>query len=186
MPATEARLGEIQHQMMALRAELRTLLAEHPEPPSYDYTVQTPEGPKHLRELFGSHRDLLLFHNMGRHCDYCTLWADGLNGFARHFPDRCAAVLVSADPLDVLQDTARTHGWSLPIASAEGTSLFRDFGFADSQGSPWPGVTALHLDEGGSIRRTGRAPFGPGDDYCAIWSLFDLLEGGPSRWEPRA
>jgi hypothetical protein len=42
----------------------------------------------------------------------------------------------------------------------------------------WPGVSALRKTEGGAIERTGRTRFGPGDDFCALWPLFDLLEGG--------
>jgi hypothetical protein len=42
-----------------------------------------------------------------------------------------------------------------------------------------------HAADDGRIVRTGRAAFGPGDDYCAVWPLFDLLEGGVGKWEPK-
>jgi hypothetical protein len=31
----------------------------------------------------------------------------------------------------------------------------------------------------------GRAEFGPGDDFCAVWHFFDLLPEGVDGWEPR-
>lgn len=37
----------------------------------------------------------------------------------------------------------------------------------------------------GSIVRTGRASFGPGDPFCAAWHLFDLLAGGAKGWSPK-
>jgi len=41
-----------------------------------------------------------------------------------------------------------------------------------------PGVSALRRAADGALVLTGRAEFGPGDDYCAVWRLFDLLVGG--------
>lgn len=46
--------------------------------------------------------------------------------------------------------------------------------FAASRG--WPFVM---------VSDPGRAAFGPGDDFCAVWPLFDLLEGGVDGWAPR-
>jgi len=37
-----------------------------------------------LSSLFGSNKDLILIHNMGRQCSYCTMWADGFNGVLDH------------------------------------------------------------------------------------------------------
>jgi hypothetical protein len=52
-------------------------------------------------------------------------------------------------------------------------------------GSSLPGVSALRRAVDGSLVPTGRAEFGPGDDFCAVWPLFDLLEGGAGDWAPQ-
>jgi hypothetical protein len=49
-----------------------------------------------------------------------------------------------------------------------------------------PGASAFRKREDGAIERVGRAAeFGPGDDYCPVWHLLDLVEGGAGSWEPK-
>ncbi len=45
-------------------------------------------------EMFGDKKQLLLIHNMGQGCRYCTLWADGFNGFLKHLESVMSVVLV--------------------------------------------------------------------------------------------
>jgi len=33
--------------------------------------------------------------------------------------------------------------------------------------------------------RVSDAGFQPGDDYCAVWHLFDLMPEGKAGWSPR-
>jgi hypothetical protein len=47
---------------------------------------------------------------------------------------------------------------------------------------PHPGVSTFRLAKGGKIQRVSRAGFGPGDDFCPVWSLFDLLQDGSAGW----
>ena len=44
-----------------------------------------------------------------------------------------------------------------------------------------PGVSAFSKDGDGRIFRVGRAEFGPGDNFCAIWHFFELLPRGDRR-----
>lgn len=72
------------------------------------------------------------------------------------------------------------------MASAAGTSFIHDLGFADQDGgNVMPGFSALHKNADGSIVRTGRDFFGPGDDYSPPWRMFDTLHGGAGDWEPQ-
>ena len=52
-------------------------------------------------------------------------------------------------------------------------------------GKPQPGVSAFHLEADGTVVRTGKACFGPGDEFCSAWHLFDLLPGGAESWQPK-
>ena len=47
-----------------------------------------------------------------------------------------------------------------------------------------PGISVFKRD-GGRILRASDTAFGPGDDFSAIWHVFDLLPGGVGDWSPR-
>ena len=65
--------------------------------------------------------------------------------------------------------------WTFPIYSTDGSSFSADMGFADENNSPWPGVSTFQKLPDGSIELIGQASFGPGDDFCSTWPLYDLL-----------
>jgi len=58
-------------------------------------------------------------------------------------------------------------------------------GYEDADGDPQPGVSAFHRAEDGAVFRVGTSWFGPGDDFCPVWPLFDLFPDGPAGWGPR-
>ncbi len=169
-----------------------------------DYAFERSDGTATtLSQLFAvttasGQRDLLVIHNMGERCQYCALWADGLSAFARHTATRCALVLATPDSPESVRAQIRLRGWKMPVVSDRDTRFARDMGFEDDveQGANeqstearrakrLPGVSAFRLDANGIMRRTGAATFGPGDEFCAIWPLFELLEDGHANWQPR-
>lgn len=189
MPATdpvhaqiEQLEGEIFEKKQALSALRRRLAPE----PIGAYTLKTSENlPIPLAELFAGREDLLVIHNMGKKCVYCTLWADVMNGVAQVLLDRTAVVITSPDEPAVISAFARSRGWTLPMASIAGTSFAKDLGFEPEPGKFWPGVSALCRHADGRIERTGWSHFGPGDDFCPPLALFDLLRGGAGSWKPK-
>lgn len=48
-----------------------------------------------------------------------------------------------------------------------------------------PGVSVFRRNEDGGITRVAKDHFGPGDFYCGVWHLFDLLADGPAGWNPQ-
>ncbi len=139
----------------------------------------------HLSDLFGDKEDLIVVHNMGRKCSYCTLWADGFNGLADHLNDRAAFVLCSADDAPTAKKFAESRGWAFRVVSGADSPFAQAMGFEPEPGKVWPGVSAFRKRPDGSIVRTGKTTLGPGDDYCSAWHLFDLLEGGVGEWAPK-
>lgn len=177
--ALEAEVGALQNKI----AELRRRRA--PERVT-DYVFSGWDGrPVHLSELFNGRRDLILVHNMGVGCNYCTLWADGFIGLAPHLTNRAAFAVSSPDPVAVQKPFAEKRGWTFPMVSADGTSFFADMGFTDGRGDPMPGVSIFRRGADGGILRVQRAEFGPGDQFCAAWHFFDMLADGVDGWEPR-
>lgn len=138
-----------------------------------------------LSDCFAGREDLLVIHNMGQRCPYCTLWADGLIGLWPHLNDRTAFVLVSEDEPDVLNAFAQARGWPFPVASMHGSEFANALGVGYEGTHQNPGVSAFRRRSDGTIVRTGHAEFGPGDDFCAVWPMFDLLQGGAGSWQPR-
>lgn len=181
-------IDAINAQIDALKKQRSAALRAARPQPVGEYTLANPDGSAvTLRDLFGSKRDLLVVHNMGKACVYCTLWADGLNGYAAHLADRAAFVLSSPDEPAVLRDFAASRAWRFRCVSTQGgkTGFARDMGFEPEPRRYWPGVSAFRLQDDGSIVRTGKAQFGPGDDFCAVWPLLDLLHLGDAGWAPK-
>jgi predicted dithiol-disulfide oxidoreductase (DUF899 family) len=138
-----------------------------------------------LADLFGDKNDLIVVHNMGVRCPYCTLWADGFNGVYRHLEDRAAFAAVSPDDPEVMKGFATGRNWRFRILSNAGGKFTRDMGFESDKGDPWPGLSTFHRDSDGCIRRISHAPFGPGDDFCAVWHMLDMLADGANGWQPQ-
>lgn len=184
-PPIPEPIAEISRQIRSLQEQLREARrAQAPESVG-DYVLRGPEGELRLSELLAETPDLLVVHNMGRGCPYCTLWADGFVGLADHLGSRAGFVIVSPDSPEEQAAFAESRGWPFRMLSDEDGAFTRDMGYLLDEGGYWPGVSAFRLQEDGGIVRTGNDIFGPGDAYNATWHLFDLLEGGPQRWQPR-
>ncbi len=184
--ALAAEIEKLQKELSEGKKRLNEL--RHQLPPEYveDYTFAGPDGATMtLSKMFGDRTDLIMIHNMGKGCRYCTLWADGFNGLLPHFRNRAATVLVSPDVPEIQQEFARSRGWNFDIWSWHGTSFGKDMKMADEKGSPWPGVSTFQKQPDGRIVRTGYDYFGPGDYYCSIWHILDLFPEEANGWEPQ-
>ena len=148
-----------------------------------DYRFRTDSGETTLSALFGERQRLLVIHNMGQGCRYCTLWADGINGVLDHLEDAMAVVLVSKDPPDVQRRMARDRGWRMRMASHGGGRYMAEQ-CAMGEHANYPGA-AVYARDGNKIMRCGRAVFGPGDLYCAAWHFLALAGLGEADWTPQ-
>jgi predicted dithiol-disulfide oxidoreductase (DUF899 family) len=184
MPARD-ELAALNQQIQGLKRQKAKLQRELPPEPVKDYEFQTLEGAVRLSELFDGRDDLIVVHNMGRSCRWCTLWADGLAGLYAHLNSRAAFALSSPDEPAVQAEFAAGRRWPFRVVSTKGSGFARDMGYEDAGGDPGPGVSVFWRDNAGKLFRTGHDVFGPGDDYCAVWPLFDMLKGGVGDWEPR-
>jgi len=183
---TTSTLTDAYAKFFQAKQELRDAIkAEGPEP-AEDWTLKNTDGSDvRLSELFGDHTELLVVHNMGAGCNYCTLWADGFRGIADHVQQRCAFVLCSDDAPEAVKAFANKRGWNYPCVSGKSSDFASTMGYRNDEGNPLPGVSAFHKNNDGTIVRTGHTPFGPGDDFCAVWPFLDLIEGGVDGWSPK-
>jgi predicted dithiol-disulfide oxidoreductase (DUF899 family) len=178
------QLKQLQDQVTELRKKILDVRkSQEPEKvKNYELTLSTGEKAR-LSELFGDKKELFVIHNMGKKCVYCTLWADGFNGLVSHLESRAAFVLSSPDSPQTQTEFAASRGWKFRMASTQGTSFTKDLGY---QGDDWlrPGVSVF-IRSGEDVLRVSDTEFGPGDDYCQLWHLFDLMPEGVAGWSPK-
>ncbi len=172
-----SRLADYRRQIAAIRERMRdTLAAVEPEEVR-DYAFTTTSGTTKLSDLFGEHEDLILIHNMGVSCAYCTMWADGYSGIHQHVVARAAFAVSSPDRPAVQERFAASRGWKFPMVSHAGTNFAADMGYVSPKGGWMPGVSVFRR-QGSSILRVSDTGFSPGDDFCPVWHFFDLVPGG--------
>ncbi|MCC7479133.1 DUF899 family protein [bacterium] len=186
------QIEEKEAQIQQLRSEINAMRQGLAAMPVQDYELTRPDGSAcRLSDFVGVNDQLILIHNMGFACPYCTMWADGFNSLWRYLAKRSGFVLLSNDRPDQQLAGMQKRGWTFPMATARGTSLFADLGFQDAPGADgapggwWPGLSSIYRQDG-QLMRHNAAIFGPGDDFCSIWHMFPLLQNNDESIEPTA
>ena len=177
------RIAEIQEQVFELTGELGQLLKHSQGTEVPDYRFASGSGEVSLLELFTGRDTLLAIHNMGQGCRYCTVWADGFNGFLPHLENAMSVVLLSKDPPELQRRFANERGWRFRLASHGGGAYIREQTVVDGQ-SNYPGAV-VYKREGHRVLRFNACIFGPGDLYCSLWSLLALAGMGAQDWTPQ-
>ena len=186
MPDTRTAIQEIyeaEKELMQARQKVLELRRAVPKDSIEDYTFGSQYGDVSLSALFGDKSDLILIHNMGKSCAYCTLWADGFNGMLNHLKDRAAFVVVSPDAPETQETFAKARNWKFRMLS-DNENFTKDMGYRNTPDQPMPGMSTFYK-ENGKITRVATDFFGPGDDYCSLWHMFDLLKDGQNKWQAK-
>jgi predicted dithiol-disulfide oxidoreductase (DUF899 family) len=181
----ENEINSLEKKILESKQRLAELRRNQPPEEVADYLLTESKGDiAKLSDLFGAHNELILIHNMGKTCPYCTMWADGFNGLREHLENRAGFAVVSPDNPETQREFASGRGWKFKMYSAMGTSFIKDLGFEDEKGDYWPGVSTFAKKDG-KIYRIAKDFFGPHDNYCSAWHFFDLLPEGVSGWQPK-
>ena len=168
----QERIEAIERQIGELTSELAALRKASDGEAIRNYELETGAGKTTLLDLFADKDRLLVIHNMGQGCRYCTLWADGFNGLLPHLESALSVVLVSKDPPDVQRTFANSRGWRFRLASHRGGDYIREQGVY-GEAENYPGAVVYERRNGGILRKNA-CSFGPGDLYCALWPLLGL------------
>lgn len=181
------QIEELNRQLQDIEQRLTELKQQWGAADVPDHVLQGPDGPVALSKAVAGHEYMVLIHNMGRDCPYCTLWADGFSSLARYIEEgvpggstRAAFVVVSPDTPAAQQQFAQSRNWKFRMLSDEGAKLTRKLGYADENGALWPGASILRHNAG-RIRRVARDYFGPGDKFNAVFSFLQLMPGSPTE-----
>ena len=175
---TEAQKLELE--IMQKSQQLAALRRSEPGVAVTNYPFATLDGDVSLADLFAGRDRLLMIHNMGQGCRYCTLWADGINGVLAHLEDSMAVALVSKDPPDVQRRMALDRGWRFRLASHGGGAYMTEQ-CAMGEHANMPGAT-IYTRDGETIQRRGQTAFGPGDLYSPLWHFLSLGGVGAGDW----
>ena len=171
-------IAELEQQIADLTGKLNELRRQAPARPVPNYRFATLSGEVSLLDLFAGRERLLAIHNMGQGCRYCTLWADGFNGLLGHLEDAMAVVLLSKDAPAVQRNFANSRNWRFRLASHGGGGYIREQTVMRDQ-TNMPGAV-VYERKGDQVLRRNSCVFGPGDLYCAMWSLLGLAGHGRS------
>lgn len=173
---TLKQIEQLESDILKQKKKLSELKLSLPLQETNDYSFTSRDGSKiSLSDLFGDQEELILIHNMGSSCSYCTRWADGFTGIESWLKERAAFALASPDDYKHQAEFADGRGWKFKMVSTAGNSFSADMSYEAADGSPLPGVSTFRKRADGKIERIAHAPFGPGDDFCSIWHFFDLL-----------
>ena len=176
-------IAAVERRIAELTAELNALRRQNPPTPVPDYAFQTLDGETSLSQLFGERERLLVVHNMGQGCRYCTLWADGFNGLLAHLESVLSVVLVSKDAPAVQRRFAHSRGWRFRMASHGGGAYIQEQGvFGEAEN--YPGAV-VYERQGATILRKNACVFGPGDLYCAVWPFLGMAGLDGDDWTPQ-
>lgn len=166
----ESELAELHSRLVKVRRELSGGKVK-------DYCLETMEGTRYLSQFFSDSGTLLLIHNMGSGCSYCTVYADGINGILQHLCGFSEVLLVSPDEPQVQHAFAESRRWQFKLASTRGTELSHDLGFEPNPKEYWPGLCVLRKEADNTLALVAQDAFEPGDRYSPLWHVKALVEG---------
>ena len=178
-----SEINKIETQIFELTNQLAKLRSENLGNEVNNYVFKTLGGQITLLELFADQDKLLLIHNMGQGCRYCTLWADGLNGFVPHLESAMALALVSRDTPELQRRFANSRGWRFQLASHGGGKYIQEQTVMEGAANE-PGAV-VYERRGDRIFRKNSCIFGPGDLYCSIWPLLGMAGLSDGDWTPQ-
>ncbi len=71
---------------------------------------------------------------MGSSCNYCTLWADTINGFLHHLESESSVILCTPDSPEVQRQFALSRGWKFRMVNDQEKSFSKDSGYLKEDG----------------------------------------------------
>jgi predicted dithiol-disulfide oxidoreductase (DUF899 family) len=155
------------------------------------YVFDTPDGPKHLLDLFGAQDQLIVYQFMDRgpdeYCPGCTHFTNNVVALATLADNGVSWATVSNMPLPQIQAYAARKGWTVPFVSSYGTSFAEDCGAFDGF------MLSVFFRGGDQVYRTYSTTARGVDRLLFVNNMLDLTpygrqedwEDSPSGWPQR-
>lgn len=180
--------NDIRERIQVLEAEIETRsdelsqLRQRLEPIKIrDYEFETIQGlSQRLSDLIHEEDGLVMVHNMGRTCPYCTTWADGFSDSYHRISSKVPFLVTSKESPEQQEKNRQERNWAFPMVSSQNNRFLEDLGFR-KDGMVYPGLTYLTKNEAGEIFSHGLHVFGPGDEFGMLWHILDLV----GKWDAK-
>ncbi len=124
-----------------------------------EYEFDGPAGRTSLRDLFGPHPQLIVYHFMfdpswEEGCRSCSFFADNFTGAIIHLAARNTAfAVVSKAPLAKLEAFKKRMGWTFPWYSSFGNSFNHDFHVTIDEA---PGGDEYNYEKTAKLKQAGK------------------------------
>lgn len=159
-----------------LKDEVEELRKKLPITEINDYVFIDNEGKEvKLSSLFNDGETLIMVHNMGRQCPYCTTWADGFSDSYYRIAEKVPFIVTSKENYKKQRDNIKERNWKFKMVSSENNSFLEDLHFRDGNIQN-PGLMLLTKDKEGKIFKGTMYIFGPGDDFGMLWHILNLSD----------
>lgn len=149
-----------------------------------EYTFDSPDGPKSLRDLFGDHHQLVVYQFMDNgpddFCPGCTWFTNNVPAFTLEglAATDVSWVTVSDMPLAQIEGYKARKGWTVPFVSSRGTSFSQDCGAGGGF------MLSVFLRDGDEIYRTYNTTARGVDRLLFVNNILDLTPYGRQEdWE---
>ena len=177
-PEKLKELKKIEQNLLKNIRELATLRRQAYGGEIIDCQVETPQGLKNLYQLFTKDR-MIVIHNMGIHCKFCTAYADGINAISKEFQN-CDIVLLSTTELPELLKFQEKRKWSFHCYRIVDNIFSQAVGLFRKDIGVMPGIISLYLTNEKKIIVESISDFEPGDYFSPIWPIKSLFD---DHWE---
>jgi len=176
-------IKKIEKEISEQVVKLESLRKQASAVPVKNYTFQTPGGKISLLDMFGKKDKLIVIHNMGQGCRFCTSWADAINGSLAHVESAFSVYLVSKDPVDVQRNFALSRQWGFQMASHGGGEYIQEQSVEAGEDN-MPGIVCYER-KGDQIFRKNSSAFGPGDLFNPLFHIVSLGGIGLEEFTPQ-
>jgi predicted dithiol-disulfide oxidoreductase (DUF899 family) len=152
-----------------------------------EYTLEGPEGPVTLQELFAGRRQLIVYHFMfgpdwEAGCVGCSMLADSIGHLSHLHARDTSFVFVSRAPQEKLKSFEARMGWTVPWYSAYRSDFNFDLGASteDGEGS----VLSVFLRDGDDVFFAYQSTARGIDRLNLVFNLLDMTPlGRQEEWE---
>jgi predicted dithiol-disulfide oxidoreductase (DUF899 family) len=146
------------------------------------YVFDTPDGPKHLLDLFGDQQQLVVYQFMDNgpdeYCPGCTHFTNNVTALPTLAENGVSWVTVSNMPLAQIEAYAARKGWTVPFVSSHGTTFAADCGSVDGF------MLTVFFRDGDQLYRTYNTTARGVDRLLFVNNILDLTPYGRQEdWE---
>jgi predicted dithiol-disulfide oxidoreductase (DUF899 family) len=176
-------IAKLENEMYERAQKIEKLRKEAKPVPVKNYAFQSLTGKVTLLDLFGAKDKLIVIHNMGQGCRWCTAWADGINGILTHLESEFAVALVSKDAPELQRAFAQGRQWRYTMVSHGGGEYIAEQTVRPGE-TNMPGVVCYERNKD-QIFRKNSSVFGPGDAFNPLFHLATLAGVGFEEFTPQ-